>query len=135
MNFDITFKEACTKWKNWLAYERDTDTYDTCVFIDTDSTCGYLEKSDVICVFEDKTGDLVSFVERVEKKDFSKLQLWRIRRKGKKLTKDCPFGYEGFMWDRGEFIEFQFYKRWWYDIARDIGDLNVDNMHFNIDRG
>lgn len=128
MIFDITMQEALDKWSQWLAYRKDTDTYNTCVFVDTTNDVGLLPKSDVICVFSNKTGDLIAFTERIEKKDYNALQRFLIEHRGKRICKRCPYDYEGFMNDRGEFIEFQFYKRWWYDIARNVG--NLANMHF-----
>ena len=131
MDLDVTFQEAKTQWAQWLAYERDSDTYNICVFVDADSTCGFLDKSDVICVFEDKTGDLVSLTERVSKKDFNIFQRWAILRTGKRISKSRN-DYEVFINKRGEFIEFQLYKRWWYDIARDVGHLSHNMFHSTI---
>ena len=128
MNFDISFYEAKERWKQWLAYSKDADDYDILVFADTDATCGFLPKSDVICVFENKSGVLVAYTERVSKADFSKLSQWRIIRKGEKL-RDSVYGYEGFLNKKGEFIEYQFYKRWWYDIAKDVSNIPCNMFH------
>lgn len=129
MTFDITKDEATEKWGKWLAYTKDAEVYSTCVFADTNNEVGFLPKSDVICVFATKTGDLIAFIERVPKVDFTAFQRYFIKHRGKYLCKHCPYDYEGFVNDRGEFIEFQFYKRWWYDIARNIGNLAY--MQFN----
>lgn len=128
MNFDISFYEAKEKWGKWLAYSKDADDYDILVFTDTDATCGFLPKSDVICVFENRSGVLVAFTERVSKTDFSGFSRWRIIRKGDKL-RNSVYGYEGFINTKGEFIEYQFYKRWWYDIARDVSSLPNGIFH------
>lgn len=133
MNFDITFCEAQEKWAKWLAYSRDTDDYDILVFVDTDDTCGFLPKSDVICVFENKSGVLVAYTERVSKADFYKFGQWRIIRKGEKL-KDSVYGYEGFLNKKGEFIEYQFYKRWWYDIAKNVSSISSHVMHDHLSK-
>lgn len=128
MNFEITFSEAKEKWKQWLAYSKDADDYDILVFADTDATCGFLPKSDVICVFENKSGTLVAYTERVSKCEFSKFGQWRIIHKGEKL-RDSMYGYEGFLNKKGEFIEYQFYKRWWYDLAKDVNSLSRNVSH------
>lgn len=133
MNFDISLEEAKVRWGKWLAYSKDADDYDILVFIDTDDTCGFLPKSDVICVFENRSGVLVAFTERVEKANFSKFGRWRIVRKGLKL-RDTVYGYEGFINKKGEFIEYQFYKRWWYDIARDVNNLPNNIFHANTSK-
>lgn len=134
MDLELTFYEAKDKWKEWLAYERDSDDYDICVFVDTDDTCGFLPKSDVICVFENKTGALVSLTERVCKKDFNIFQRWAILQKGNRIRKH-RHDYDVFINKRGEFIEFQLYKCWWYDIARDVGQLNHRMFHSTIVKG
>lgn len=124
MNFDLKEDNIGTLYSQWLSLRKEDDNYITYVLDDTDDSCGYLPKSDVIFVFERRSGQLCAAIERVNKKDFSILGRIKLYFHGKKVTKSPEIGIEGFVYDRGDYIEYQFYRRWWYDIAKNGGMLN-----------
>ena len=125
MNFEITAEQAKKDYAKWLVLEKEDENYITQIYADTDDSCGYLPNSDVVMVFEVKSGQMCAIVERVNKKDFSIFGRLKLLIHGKTITRHTDIGVEGFVYDRGEYIEYQFYRRWWYDIAKNVGLLSI----------
>ena len=125
MKFDLDYYDMRNKFEKYLVYENDTDTYDTLIFIDTPAEVGYLPKSDVICVFDNKTRALLAVVERVRKSDFSIWGRLKLLLHNRRIIRDAPIGYECYVQKRGEFYEYQFYKRWWYDLSIQLGVVDI----------
>ena len=123
MQFNIITDVAKEKWSRFFKYELEQGNYIVQMYEDTDDTVGFLNKSDCIMIYDGKTKSLVALVERVFKKDFNIFQRFFLLRRGSKVKESISHGLEFFIYNRGEFIEYQVYKRWWYDIANDTGKL------------
>ena len=125
MNFNANYYELKNQHHAKLAYEKDTDTYDILIFADTGIELGFFNRSDVICVFEDKTGALVALTERVDKKSlnfFQRIYQHVIKRH---MINTAPVGYECFVYDKGAYFEYQYYRRWWYDLNLEVGAISI----------
>lgn len=132
MDFEMNADQTRTAYGKWLSLEKSNDNYITQVYEDTDSSCGYLPMSDVVFMFERKSGQMCAAIERVNKKDFSIFGRIHLYFHGKRVVKNTEIGIEGFVYDRGDYIEYQFYRRWWYDIAKNGGMLSdVSNTPTN----
>ena len=125
MNFDVSYYELKEKNKRKLVYEKNTGEYNILIFTDTDESIGLFDKSDAICVFENRTGALVSVTERVDKKGLNIFQRLQKKLTKKSVMKKAPVGYECFVYDKGAYFEYQYYRRWWYDLNLEIGAIGV----------
>ena len=123
MIFNITPQEAKEKWKQYFRYEVQRDAYIIQIYEDTDNTCGFLEESDCILMFTTNNNNLCACIERLEKKKYDLLERFRLLLNGKRKLAAVGDGIETFIYKKGDFIEFQMYKRWWYDIANNNGDF------------
>ena len=126
MIFEKDYYTLRDEFSKYLAYENDTDTYDILVFVDTGYDFGYLKRSDAICAFDDMTGSLVAYTERVNKHDLGFIDRLRLPFIKREVMRNTPIGFECFIQNRGDYLEFQFYRRWWYDLNIQFGAININ---------
>lgn len=124
MRFDITPDEARETWKQFLQQETRRGKYIIQIYIDTDSTCGFIDESDVIFLFDTSTNQMCACIERIEKRKYGIFERLKIELTGKRKLAAAEHGVETYVYKKGDFIEYQMYKRWWYDIAHDTGEFN-----------
>lgn len=129
MNFNEDYYELREKYKEYLAYENDTNSYDILIFVDTPQSLGYMEKSDVICVYDNTTRALLAMVERVRKKDLSLWKRLTLPLHTRRILTNAPIGCECYVQKKGDYIEYQFYRRWWYDLSIQLGSIDI-SKHF-----
>ena len=125
MKLDYDYYTMRDTYRDKLAYENDTDTYDILIFTDMTVSMCDIEKSDIICVFDDTTGAALAFIERVRKSDLSMFKRLTLFFHNRKVMRETPIGYECYIKKKGEYIEYQFYKRWWYDLSIQLGSIDL----------
>jgi len=78
---------------------------------DTDNSVGLYRKSDIICIY-DAYGEPISVTERLERKDYSFLEWWRMKRELKHKVATTPTEFDFFInvgFSRG-YIDYTHYK-------------------------
>ena len=127
MQFDLDYYDAVEQFKEWISFTHDGDDYDCIIMADTPVHVGKFKHSDLILVYDNHSRKCLAIVERVSKKSVNMLTRWHYLNIAKHVVRNPKYGFEGYLYTKGEYIEIQMYKRWWYDMAKDIRHIQFPN--------
>lgn len=120
IDFDLSLEEFREEFKRDIISEHASENYTTLILEDDAIPRMFLANSDEIAVYDNASNSLVAWIERRPLTEFNRFTAWTTKLRTKRLIKKMPPAFEVYLNVGGDFFEVQVYRRWWYDIARNV---------------
>ena len=133
LDFGLPEKVFVEQYKDFISSVCVSKDY-TSIIIPSESTGikrVFLPTSDIIIVFDNKSEDVVACVERDSLLNYNKFKAALTKMRVKRISKQLPSSFEVYTNIGGEFFEVQMYRRWWYDIARNVHSVDTKHVGTN----